>query len=168
MEVGGAGAGNYDVINVTGNVVLNGRLTVPLINGFVPSGSHSLPILTGASITGSFSSVALSPGYSVSYTSTSVLLNYGTVLPVNFESFEAVENAGKARLTWQVTEEAHVQVYEVEKSLNGTDYQKIGFVNVHLPMFAVLHLSSPRFIKVVKIKNWRSQNVTSNLIQLKV
>ncbi len=45
IEIGGPGVGTqFDFVNVTGNVFLDGQLQLALINGFVPSGAQSFTI----------------------------------------------------------------------------------------------------------------------------
>lgn len=75
FEVGGTSAGEYDVLNVNGKVILDGILNVSLINGFTPSTTHDLPIITG-NISGTFTTVNIPNSYSLVYTSNSVLLRH--------------------------------------------------------------------------------------------
>jgi hypothetical protein len=58
VEIGGLNAGtDFDQFNVTGQAVLDGTLTVNLINGFVPCSGDSFPVLTFGSGTGAFATV---------------------------------------------------------------------------------------------------------------
>lgn len=50
-------------------------------------------------------------------------------LPVNFLSFYAKKLANSVSLTWNVATEENVSGYEVQRSSNGSDFIKIGFVN---------------------------------------
>jgi hypothetical protein len=54
MEIGGAAAGQFDRLVVTGAGNLGGTLDIRLMNGFVPQPSNSFPILQYGSHTGSF------------------------------------------------------------------------------------------------------------------
>jgi hypothetical protein len=49
-------------------------------------------------------------------------------LPVDIESFRAQKSGNKARLDWAVGVESNVSGYEVERSGNGVNFTKIGFV----------------------------------------
>jgi dienelactone hydrolase len=50
-------------------------------------------------------------------------------VPVDFISFDIKKEASTAKLTWKVAEEFNVTRYEIEKSVNGTGFSKIGSVN---------------------------------------
>jgi hypothetical protein len=78
MNIGGTAAAQYGRINSSGNVVLGGALNASLINGFVPSGIHNLVIITGNTVTGTFSTVNIPSGYSVQYNPTNVTLQFGS------------------------------------------------------------------------------------------
>jgi hypothetical protein len=56
IEIGGTGAGTFDVLAVTGAVTLDGSLNVALINSFNPALSDSFTVLTFASRNGDFAS----------------------------------------------------------------------------------------------------------------
>jgi Secretion system C-terminal sorting domain len=49
-------------------------------------------------------------------------------LPVDIESFRAQKNGNRARLDWSVGIESNVSGYEVERSSNGVNFTRIGFV----------------------------------------
>jgi hypothetical protein len=51
------------------------------------------------------------------------------VLPVNFSAFRAEMNNTGVSLTWSVGTEDNLTSYEIEKSIDGSDYSKIGLVN---------------------------------------
>ncbi|MBI5911850.1 MAG: hypothetical protein HY848_18125, partial [Betaproteobacteria bacterium] len=53
MELGGAAAGQFDKLTVSGAATLGGMLTSTLINGFVPSGQN-FDVITAGSASGSF------------------------------------------------------------------------------------------------------------------
>ena len=56
-DIAGAGAGQYDQLNVSGHAQLNGLLTVNLLNGFVPQIGNTFDIMNFASESGTFSMV---------------------------------------------------------------------------------------------------------------
>jgi T5SS/PEP-CTERM-associated repeat protein len=55
IEIGGTGMGSqYDFINVTGNALLDGRLQLALIDGFVPSAGQTFLVFNATSLLGVF------------------------------------------------------------------------------------------------------------------
>lgn len=80
FEIGGLSAGqDFDVLNVTGTVNLDGTLALSLINGFVPGPGESFRIIQADSVLGTFSSVTgtdLGGGltFQVAYNTTDVTL----------------------------------------------------------------------------------------------
>src|SRR5262249_44483694 len=63
VEIGGTTPGfQYDVIAVSGNATVGGTLNGSLINGFAPSGQN-FDVITGASVSGSFATSNLPPGF---------------------------------------------------------------------------------------------------------
>jgi len=66
------------------------------------------------------------PSGSTSGTGTSVASIPSVVLPVRFLNFNATKNNNTAVLNWAVeNEDANTAFYDVEKSVNGTDFAKI-------------------------------------------
>jgi hypothetical protein len=128
MEIGGTAAGSYDQINVTGDVVLNGALNASLYNGFTPLTSHDIPIITANSITGTFSSLNIPAGYSVVYSTNSVALRFSSNLPVNFVNVTARREGNETIVKWEVGDEQDVNRYEIERSVDGSNFIKIGSV----------------------------------------
>ena len=63
VKIGGAAAGQYGNIHVTGSATLRGTLNSSLINGFVPSG-QSFDVITATTgpVTGSFTTLTLPVG----------------------------------------------------------------------------------------------------------
>jgi hypothetical protein len=59
IELGGTAPGQYDQINVDGELTLGGTLEISLINGFTPSAGQSFDILNWGSLAGAFSSFIL-------------------------------------------------------------------------------------------------------------
>lgn len=50
-------------------------------------------------------------------------------LPVNLVAFEAVKGDASNHLTWTTTAESDARGFEIQRSTNGKDWNKIGFVN---------------------------------------
>ena len=144
MEIiGGFGAAgtadDADQLASVGNIALNG--TLHLILNSPAAGSYTIFNSTGGTISG-FSS--LSVLYSVNggaYTSTPpsnvtiqvnsntiVVAVAGIVLPVELVAFQAQNTEGGNQLTWQTASEKNVQDFDVEKSIDGKTFDKIGTV----------------------------------------
>lgn len=59
FEVGGTTPGTeFDVLNITGTLALDGDLSVSLINGFTPDSSDTFEIVDSGSLSGTFDNVA--------------------------------------------------------------------------------------------------------------
>lgn len=126
FEVGGISIGSYDALNVTGNVNLDGTLNIIPYNGFKPTNAADIPIVSG-SIHGTFSSVNIPSDYQLIYNANNVILRAMTgTLPVTFVNLDAVSESKSTKLTWSVAAEINVAKYEVEKSLDGNSFNKIG------------------------------------------
>jgi hypothetical protein len=74
IEVAGRGTGQFDQLRVGGAATLGGRLSVRLLNGFAPAPGDQFPILTAASVSGTFSGWDVPTGFSVNYSNTAVFL----------------------------------------------------------------------------------------------
>ena len=58
------------------------------------------------------------------------LVNYSDyLLPVSLLSFDAVYNNRKVNLRWQTTAEVNSSKFEIQRSLNGTDFTRISSIN---------------------------------------
>ncbi|MDD2685528.1 MAG: filamentous hemagglutinin N-terminal domain-containing protein, partial [Gallionella sp.] len=68
IDLGGTGAGQYDVLHVTGNVTNAGTLNTSLVNGYVPVNADAISFLTkGGTASGTFTTVNLPAGFSTGY-----------------------------------------------------------------------------------------------------
>jgi hypothetical protein len=74
IKIGGTSTGQFDQLVASGTVSLGGSLNVSTINGFSPQPGNTFTIVTGASISGKFSSIT--SGWEASYKSTSVVLTF--------------------------------------------------------------------------------------------
>lgn len=131
FEVDGLSAGTFDVLRVERIAYLNGAMNITLKPGVIISGSTEIPIITG-SISGKFSSVSLPEGLMLEYKAGSVVLKVSTPLPVRFVKLEGKKQNNEVKLTWMVADEKGVSRYEVEKSLDGYQFSKIGNVQAAL------------------------------------
>ncbi|HRJ50879.1 MAG TPA: hypothetical protein PKU91_10110, partial [Phycisphaerales bacterium] len=62
IEIAGVGAGQFDVLNVTGQASLNGRVAVALMAGYTPAVGDSFRVLNYASRVGAFGQVVTVAG----------------------------------------------------------------------------------------------------------
>lgn len=54
IEIAGIGEGQFDVLNVTGNLTMGGRLVLRFIDGFAPLQGQTFDLLTAGTLEGSF------------------------------------------------------------------------------------------------------------------
>lgn len=78
FQIGGATAGQFDKLSLTGTLTAGGTLDVDLINGFTPTAGNSFDILDFTTATGAFSLSLPSLGGGLSW-NTSQLLTTGTI-----------------------------------------------------------------------------------------
>jgi hypothetical protein len=64
----------------------------------------------------------------IDYVSVTVYYSPGSQLPVRFVSFSSKKETAGMLLTWKVHEEDRLLRYEVERSANGVQFEKIGIV----------------------------------------
>jgi T5SS/PEP-CTERM-associated repeat protein len=89
-RLGGTTAGtHYDQLQVSGAVNLNGIMSVPLVNGFMPSAGDAFDILDWSSVSGRFSTVFLPSLKAGLSWDTSQLYTTGIISVVNAPLFEA-------------------------------------------------------------------------------
>ena len=110
IDLGGTAAGEFDQLQVAGNVALNGTLDVSLLDGFTGEAGQTFDIITANSISGTFDNV-IAPedmDVQVNYSNSVVSLEVGGVLlgdanldgVVNFldiSSFIAILSSGDYR-----------------------------------------------------------------------
>lgn len=85
IEIAGTAAADFDLLNISGSVSLNGQLTIKFLNGFLPTSDESFNILTASAITGTFANAAtqvfIDNGvFDVTYTDQAITLNNFQVL----------------------------------------------------------------------------------------
>ena len=108
---------DYDVLSITGNITLQNTLNVSEITGNIPSGNYTI-ITASGSISGTFSSVNLPPGYVVVYHSNSVVL-VKSALPLELLSFAALKRPKTNEITWITASEHQVDYHLLERSPDG-------------------------------------------------
>ncbi len=128
VELGGTTAGTqYDRLAVTGAITAGGILDISLINGFSVANGQTFTIMTGSSVTGTFSTVNWPAGVSgtISYTATSVQINITSTLPLTLLSFTARLNADKVELNWKTADEINTSYFEVQRSNDGAGFNNV-------------------------------------------
>ncbi len=76
IEIGGFGAGAFDVLDILGDATLDGDLEVDLVNGFNPTGTATIDILNASSITGTLSLTGDTTGFTLVETATTLSLQF--------------------------------------------------------------------------------------------
>ncbi|MEO6638005.1 MAG: T9SS type A sorting domain-containing protein [Ginsengibacter sp.] len=107
----------------------------------VPNGGLSSQLNFYIEISGNDNTNATSPFYGAQvvnstlppYTGYSYVIYTAGVVPVKLTNFSAVKKNNDAILNWQVTnQDANSNYFELERSFNGTDFSKVGRVDVNL------------------------------------
>jgi hypothetical protein len=86
VALSGIGTGQFGQLAVSGSVTLNGTLNVILTNNFVPAISNQFQIVSCTSRSGTFASVNVPAGISVTYSNSGVYLVVTRPLPVQILS----------------------------------------------------------------------------------
>lgn len=124
----------WDAGSAIGTLTTNqlNKLTIVGWNGTqwvaIPSKVDTASVLGGGSdlTTGSITTIApLAPDTYTAYTFASLLVP----MPVTLKSFTAVAEGNAALLSWSTTEETNSDRFEVERSLNGKQWSRIGSVS---------------------------------------
>ena len=137
MEVqGNTGPGNgFDQLEITETGELSGTISIWLRNGFVPSPGDEFPLVECANCSGTFSTLDTSKAvlpttnyWVQDYSNGFTLKVAAKPLPVELIDFEAVAMGKSVELTWETASETNNQGFEIQRSQNGKDWLKIGFV----------------------------------------
>jgi hypothetical protein len=119
----------HDQIQSSNNLNLGGNLDVTI--NYTPDPGDQIVIIDASSITGTFSTNNLDPDWSIAYNAPNpgeVSLNF-MVLPVELSSFTVEESPrNRSLLTWTTETELDNKGFEVEHSLDGLDWNTLGFV----------------------------------------
>ncbi|MBL7815005.1 MAG: choice-of-anchor D domain-containing protein [Saprospiraceae bacterium] len=133
MEIGGITACTQsDRITVTGTATLGGTLSLTYINGYTGTGSQTVNIIDATALSSTFASVTgLPSNWFINYnapTAGKFTLSYNAVLKVELKDFKGQHTEGGNILTWTTAHEENINQFEVESSLNGVLFEKIGEV----------------------------------------
>ena len=131
----GTPCANYDTYEVTGaSMIFGGTFTATDFLGTIPVNTD-LVVMTYPSRTGTFTNSYFDIGNgkyaNISYGATELTIKVrNTILPLPVElvRFDANTETGKTQLTWATASEHNNEGFEVEKSTDGTRFEKIGFV----------------------------------------
>jgi hypothetical protein len=125
----GPGTGHDELLifdNV--NLVLRGNLTVTE-TGTVPDGTYTIINFSSGTISGSFTP-NLPSGYTVQVSGNLVqLVKNSSTAPLRFVSFIAKKQNSKALLEWVTENEENTSHFDIERSKDGRNFEKIGMVS---------------------------------------
>lgn len=130
-------AGNVpNSIAVNGKTSLAGEIVIKFDPAYIPTIGDVFEIITSTGeISGTFTNITLEglPAGMVWQTnyntnSTSFKIVSATPLPVKLISFYAKAQDNQVQLTWQTSSETNSDGFDIERSENGKDFEKIGFV----------------------------------------
>ena len=131
----GNSCAQYDAFEVTGgSMIFGGFFSAADFTGNAQVNTD-LVVMTYPSRTGTFTNSYVDLGNgkyaNVSYGATELTLKIRStiILPVELVSFDAkITKTGKTHLTWATASEHNNEGFEIEKSTDGTRFEKIGFV----------------------------------------
>lgn len=132
-EINGLTAGTqYDVIDATGSLDISSAALVVNWGAYTPESGDSYTLITAAGgVTGTFASETIptfpNGTFTVVYNATTVVLQVGGTLPVEFVALTAEAQGQTIDLNWSTASEMDNQGFEVQR-MNGTDWETIGFV----------------------------------------
>lgn len=122
---------SYDQLVISGKTVLNGTLTIKLIEDYTPAVGKSFTVISsGDTISGSFTNVIWPAGITgtVTYNLKEVVITISSVLPLQQLSFIGLlQPDATVKLSWKTEQEINMHSYVIERSFGtGTDFQTIG------------------------------------------
>lgn len=123
-------------IAVIGNTILAGEIVLKFDPAFIPTIGDVFEVITSTeAISGTFSIVTLESlpvgmVWQTNYNtnSTSFKIVSATPLPIKLISFDAKAKASQVQLTWKTSSETNSAGFDIERSENGKEFTKIGFV----------------------------------------
>jgi len=115
-----------NTINVTGT-----NLVVTELSASAPFQTYNIITTTAGTVVGTFASVSLPPGYSLSYTSgtNTVAVVKSPTLPLTWGSISAAkEGASSVKLSFSTLQEIDTKDFTIEHSFDGQNYVPVGSV----------------------------------------
>ena len=134
-DMTGSANGGHDLINVSGDLSLNGTLTI-VLDGYTPSAGDEFAIMNfGGSLTGTFAGgitwagTMLADGWEIDYgvhvPGRVSIYAENSVLPIKLLNFTVSKQKDNLYLTWQTASEKNSDYFDIEHSTNGKDFFKI-------------------------------------------
>ncbi len=134
-EVNGANPGSqYDVISISNSTSITSSSKLNLIFGYTPPLNNTFDIINGGTIAGNFdpSKITVSggnvAGVTVTNTGSSIRVEIAA-LPIELVSFIAIPKNHEVQLQWTTNSEKHNAGFEIQRSIQGIDWQILNFVN---------------------------------------
>ncbi|WP_284284562.1 T9SS type A sorting domain-containing protein [Portibacter lacus] len=125
------GSSINDLISTSGSVTFLGELEVLLNDGKIPSEGEEFTIMTYGSRSGTFDTVILPSGYnwSLDYGETELTLTMNSLVPVDLLLFSGDSKINGVQLNWISSSEINNDYFEVERSVDGVNFETIGKVD---------------------------------------
>ena len=94
----------------------------------------------------------------------------GTTLPVKISSFNAIQEQGKIKLTWNVSSEINVSNYTIEKSTDGIQFNTLSTLNANNNQNYTSYDFAPASINYYRIKVVENNNSNSysSIVKIKI
>jgi hypothetical protein len=120
----------FDRLNVTGTATLSGPLKVTFGGGYTAAMGDAITILKSTSLSGTFSSNNLPPGWSVLYNSpaTGDVTIIRAIVPLTLLDFNVQKEGEKAKAFWTTTSEVNTAYFELERSKTGSGFERIATI----------------------------------------
>lgn len=134
-EINGTGQGTtYDLLAVSGAVTIGASSKLNVTFGYNPTLGSAFTIITGGSVSGSFSSgnVTVTGGNVTAYTvfvvGNTVVLTVNAVLPVELIAFNGIPTVSGNLLTWATANELNNKGFQIERLTDKNEWLTLGFV----------------------------------------
>ncbi|MEO1260018.1 MAG: T9SS type A sorting domain-containing protein [Bacteroidota bacterium] len=118
----------HDSFQATTTATIAGTLEVSFFNNFTPALNSPYTIITSNGLSGTFSAVTWPAGYTgtVTYTASDEVQVSFFSLPVELFNFDAMSGNDQVDLKWQTASETNNSHFDIEHSVDGRQFQKIG------------------------------------------
>lgn len=128
VQLQGISAGQYDLVTVNGAGTVAGTVQVIYLSGYTLPAATTLDVITTTGLT--YSATEISPPTApVLDNANNVYLGLGVYLSVGYLTLEAERTENdNIQVRWTTSQEQNNKGFEVQKSLNGIDFEAVGFV----------------------------------------
>jgi hypothetical protein len=123
---------NVTTITIGGNTYNSGNFPVGGVTVPAPGGQPTPVVLVDPFDGAVTVTIPFTVTDNATYTSTNtgiVTIPFGVPLPLDLLAFDARKDGQTALLSWKTANETKVKHFEIERSLNGSDFSKIGTVD---------------------------------------